>query len=195
MNNAQASNEIQRIFESEIVPFCEQAFRTAVKRMQADLVKAGVVLTEELKNSIEGQKLSVSGNLEAEFRMAMKGYGRYKDMRQLTYDDFKPDPTGDFIKNIETWVQARGISTFKYVPGYFTDAKRRVVIPESRARNRIAWGIAMSIVKKGTVRRKARFWNTNRGKVYADVKRQIMNELPKKSLEQLVKYYESESLD
>ena len=193
MNNAQASNEIQRIFESEIVPFCDQAFKIAARRMQADLAKAGVVLTEDLKNSIDSQKLSVSGNLEAEFRLAMKGYGRYKDMRQLTYDDFKPNPKGNFIPNIETWVQARGISTFKYVPGYFTDSKRRVVIPDSRARNRIAWGIAMSIVKKGTVRRKARFWNTNRGKVYADVKRQIMNELPEQTLNLLVKYYEKES--
>lgn len=191
--SSSTEQEIQQIFESEIVPFCHEAFRTVARRMQNDLQKAGVILTTQLRDSIESEKLSVSSNLEAEFRLAMRGYGRYKDMRQLTYDDFTPKPGGDFIEAIEDWVDAKGIRTFTYVPGYFTDAKRRVIIPDSRARNRIAWGIAMRIVKKGTVRRKAKFWNSNRGKVYADIQRMIEERLPEETLNKLITYYNREA--
>lgn len=193
MSNAAAvKDEIREIFERELVPFCEEAFRTIARRVQDDLQKAGIVLTTELRDSISSEKLNVTSNLEAEFRLAMRGYGRYKDMRQLTYDDFTPKPGGDFIEAIEEWVDAKGIRTFAYVPGYFTDTKRRVIVPDSRARNRIAWGIAMRIVKKGTVRRKAKFWNSNRGKVYADVRKMIEERLPEETLNKLVEFYKKD---
>lgn len=190
-----ANEEIQKIFEESLVPFIDEAFRAVARKMQLDLTRAGVVLTTQLRDSIESEKLSVSSNLEAEFRLAMQGYGRYKDMRTLEYDEGKPAPEGDFIQALEKWVEEKGIRTFKYVPGYFNDAKRRVTIPESRARNRIAWGVAMGIVKQGTIRRKAKFWNSNRGKVYGDIQRMIEERLPEETLNILINYYNKKTED
>jgi hypothetical protein len=185
-----ARQEIQQIFENEVVPWCDKAFTHATITMRKNLELAGVEMTKELRSSIFSERLNVTDQMEASFRLGMKGYGRFKDMRELKYDTFLPHPEGDLIQGLERFVEKTGISNFKYVPGYFTDAKRRVVIPESRAKNRIAWGIAMSIIKKGRQKRKSPFYNVNRGKIYSDIIEYLMQKLPEASLAKLVALYE-----
>ena len=183
------AKEIQIIFEREVVPFCEEAFTIAARKMQQDLKKANVTLTEDLKNSIHSERVQMTNNLEVQLRIAMQGYGRFKDMRVLTFDQFRPKPDGELIGAIEDWVERYGIRRFKYVPGYFKDVQRGFEIPESRAKNRIAWGVAMSLINRNEIKRKARFWNRNRARVYGYIKRQIMTRLPEESLKKLVAYY------
>jgi hypothetical protein len=183
------AKEIQEIFEDEVVPWCDKAFTHAGITMKKNLELAGVEMTRELTSSIFSERTYVTDQLEVGLRLGMRGYGRFKDMRELKYDTFLPHPEGDLITGLERFVEKTGIRNFSYVPGYYTDAKRRVAIPDSRAKNRIAWGIAMSIIKKGRQKRKSPFYNVNRGKVYSDIIEHLMTKLPAASLKKLVELY------
>ena len=89
----------------------------------------------------------VGRDMYAEFTIGFAGYGRFKDMRQLLYEKMPP------IEAMEEFVKEVGLEKFGYVPGYLLNAKYRVLhITDSRAINRIAWGIAVSRLKMGVKR-------------------------------------------
>ncbi|MFN3588753.1 MAG: hypothetical protein ACK4UP_05180 [Spirosomataceae bacterium] len=187
---------ILEIFEDEIVPLCEQAFKSVARKIQMDLKRAGLVNSSQLMDSVWTEKAEIRGNLEFHLRIGMKGYGRFKDMARVTYDNFMPEPNGEFVSAIEDWIERGGIRRQKkYIPGYYTDAKRRVVVPESRALNRLAYTIALGIVRRNENKRNARFWNRNRGAVYGTVREMIYDKLPTETLNLLKAYYEKYETD
>ncbi|MCC5613187.1 hypothetical protein LC612_42545, partial [Nostoc sp. CHAB 5834] len=74
-----------------------------------------------------------------------------------------------------------GLEKFKYVPGYLLNAKYRVLhIPEARAINRIAWGVARSRMFSAKVRQSKRnaFYNPTRGKLIYETSYKLLESLP-----------------
>ena len=192
--------EISRIFEEQVADACDRIFTTGVAQMRKDMEKAGVVLTEDLKNSLYAERSFVSAELEAHFRMGMRGYGRFKDMRQLDIANFpNVDALVKFVEEIgidkfinnET-VQIGGKNVQLYVPGYFIDARRKVAITESRAKNRVVFGIGLARKSMATLRRKKKpFYNVNKADIYYDIIKYLQNKLPASALEALKAYYET----
>ena len=153
----------------------------ATMTMQRKIQAAGFVLTGDLLNSLQHQAVIVGRDLYAEFSIGFAGYGRFKDMRQLLYDKMPP------VEAMEAFVEQIGVENFKYVPGYLTDAKRRVTIPDSRAVNRIAWGIARSRLFQATIRqnKKNAFYNPVRGKLIYESGYKLLEGLPEPILQGL----------
>lgn len=141
--------------------------------MQRKLQAAGFVLTGALLDSLRHQAVIVGRDLYAEFSIGFAGYGRFKDMRQLLYGKLPP------IDVMEEFVREIGVENFTYTPGYLTDAKKRVNIPDSRAINRIAWGIAVNRLKLGVKGgKKNAFYNPTRGKLIYETGYKLLESLP-----------------
>ena len=153
--------------------------------MQQKLQQSGYVLTGELLDSLRHQAVIVGRDLYAEFSIGFAGYGRFKDMRQLLYGQMPP------IEVMEDFVRAIGVEKFQYTPGYLKDAKRRVVVPDSRAINRIAWGIAVSRMRLGVKnKRRNSFYNPTRGKLIYETGYKMLNALPEPILRAIKEQFE-----
>jgi len=146
--------------------------------MQRKIAAAGFMVTGDLINSLRKKTVVIGKELYAEFTLGFRGYGRFKDMRQLLFEKMPP------VAAIKAYIEKVGVDEFDYVPGYLTDAKRRAVIPESRAINRIAWGIAISRRQTGVYRNfgkgrnnKKAFYNPTRGKLVYEVRDKVMETL------------------
>ncbi|WP_019986277.1 hypothetical protein [Rudanella lutea] len=142
--------------------------------MQRKIKAAGYVVSGDLANSLRHQMLLVSSEMYAEFSVGFRGYGRFKDMRQLLYEKMPP------VEVMEEFVKRIGLDSFDYVPGYLTDAKRRVEIPNTRAINRIAWGVARSRIFTAKIRHYKRnaFYNPTRGKLIYEASYKLLEALP-----------------
>ncbi|GAB3886120.1 hypothetical protein [Spirosoma agri] len=143
--------------------------------MQRKLQAAGYVLSGELLNSLRHQSVVVARDLYAEFSIGFAGYGRFKDMRNLLYGKLPP------VEVMEEYVRDIGLDKFKYVPGYLLGAKYRVLhIPDTRAINRIAWGIAINRLNKGVKLGKNRnaFYNPTRGKLIYETGYKLLGSMP-----------------
>lgn len=175
-------DEFQRLAEQVIGILVQEGMLV----MQRKIQEAGFVVTGELLNSLRKQSMIVAKDLYAEFSIGFAGYGRFKDMRQLLYTKMPP------IDVLEDYVRAIGLENFGYVPGYRKDAKFRVYITDSRAVNRIAWGIAMNRRKEGvTGGRKKAFYNPTRGRLVYQVRDRIMEALPPEIMKGLKRELES----
>lgn len=138
----------------------EQTYNDVVDDILAAWVEYAI---RELKAKLQSRRMVVSGallaSLGADVTKAVEGkarakvnmleYGRYRDMKRLTYEG-----PANFDAMLR-FVDKIGVSRFKYVPGY-NPAVRRVLRPPttSVARNRIAWGVAWSRFRKFSHRRK-----------------------------------------
>jgi hypothetical protein len=164
-------DEFERV-ASEVV---SGIVREATVVMQRKLQAAGIVLTGELMNSLRHEMMVESQNLYAEFSIGFSGYGRFKDMRKLLWGKLPP------IEALEEYVRQIGLDKFKYVPGYLLNAKYRVLhIPDTRAVNRIAWGIAVNRLHNGVKLGKNRnaFYNPTRGKLIYETAEKVLYSLP-----------------
>lgn len=202
---AEINDEIKRIFEDQVAEVCDRIFTEGVRKMRKDIEDAGLVLTEDLKRSLYSERTFVTGELEAQFRMGMRGYGRFKDMKNIQYAGL---PNIDALKE---WVEEVGVDKFinqetvpdnkgkqrqLFVPGYFIDAARRTLPDATRAKNRIAFGIAISMRNARNRKRNTNpFYNVNRGKIYTDIVKYLMTKLPEEFLKALKAYYEKPVYD
>ncbi|RZA24650.1 MAG: hypothetical protein EOP02_13265, partial [Proteobacteria bacterium] len=141
--------------------------------MQQKLQASGFVLTADLLNSMRHESIVIGRDLYAEFSLGFSGYGRFKDMRKLLYNKLPP------ISVIEEYVRTVGLDKFRYVPGYLLGAKYRVLhIPDSRAINRIAWGIATNRLHQGVKSSKRNaFYNPVRGKLIYELGNRLLQSL------------------
>lgn len=169
-----AVNLTQEQFEQVAADVVGALVAEATLVMQRKIQNAGYVLTGELMDSLKHQSVIVGAELYAEFSIGFAGYGRFKDMRELLYEKMPP------IDVMEEFVKKLGIEAFDYVPGYLTDAKRRVTIPDSRAINRIAWGVARSRIFTAKIRQSKRnaFYNPTRGKLMYETGYKLLESLP-----------------
>ncbi|MEZ0607834.1 hypothetical protein ACAW74_04920 [Fibrella sp. WM1] len=162
-------------FESAATEIVGRVVAEAQITMQRKLQAAGFVLTGDLLNSMRHESLVIGRDLYAEMSLGFAGYGRFKDMRKLLYNKMPP------IEVLEDYVREIGLDNFKYVPGYLLGARYRTLhIPESRAINRIAWGIAVNRLHLGSATRsKAKaFYNPVRGRLIYDMANQLLETLP-----------------
>lgn len=197
--------EISRLFEEQVVDACDRIFTQGVATMRKDIESAGLVLSEELKKSLYSERTFVSDQLEAQFRMGMRGYGRFKDIKKLNIANFpNVDALREFVEEIgidkfinnETVQLSNGQSVQLYVPGYHIDARRKVAITESRAKNRIVFGIGLARKNMATLRRsKKPFYNVNKSDIYYDIVKYLMTKLPADMLDAMKRYYETPFYD
>lgn len=201
---SEVTPEIQRQFEEQVVDACDRIFTEGVRQMRYDLEEAGLVLTGELKNSLYSERTYVTDRLEVGFRMAMRGEGRFKDMRQISYSKL-PD-----VESLKEYIEELGVAQFinndtvsingknvqLYVPGYFIGRKRNKEITHDRAINRIAWAMAFDRKERNTITRsKDSFYNVNKAKIYNDISKYLMTKLPPMMLQSLKEYYEKPYYD
>lgn len=155
-------DELHQAFTTEIQPMVAKA----QQQIMEGLVKRGFVLTTDLLESIHTEARSLQNGLITEIEIGLKGYGRLKDMKQLRY--------GNEVANVDAiqkFVEKIGIQNFNYIPGYYTDSKTRNFksarsFDATRAAKRIAWGIAISRMRKGVIKRKGKgFLNPIKGKL------------------------------
>ncbi|GAB3803498.1 hypothetical protein GCM10028819_33510 [Spirosoma humi] len=154
--------------------------------MQAKLRQAGYVVTGELLDSLRQQSIVVGRDMYAEFSIGFADYGRFKDMKQLLYGKMPP------IDVLEEYVKDVGLDKFGHVPGYIKDSKWRVYIPDSRAINRIAWGIAMNRLRMGVKRggTKNAFYNPVRGKLIYETSYKLLEAMPEPILKAIKQLFE-----
>lgn len=184
---ATAINLTQEQFEQIATDVVGVIVAEAAITMQRKIIAAGYVLTGELLDSIRHEQVVVGASLYAEFTIGFSGHGRFKDMRQLLYGKMPP------IDVIEEYVRELGLDKFKYVPGYLLNAKYRVLnIPDSRAVNRIAWGIAVHRMQFGVKgQRKNAFYNPTRGKLMYETAYKMLERMPEPILQAIKQQMEA----
>jgi len=192
-------NEITQRFETEVLEVCDRIFSEGVRQMRYALENAGLVLTEELKRSLYSERTFVSGQLEAQFRMGMRGYGRFKDMKKISYANFpEVDALVAFIEGVgvEKFINNDTVTIGDkavqlYVPGYFINTRRRVALTTERATTRLAYAMGRDRLIRNTIKRsKNPFYNVNKGTIYNDIAQYLMQKLPADMMEALKEYYE-----
>ena len=108
--------------------------RIVLLRLADEIRKKKVVMSEELLKSLQQEVLEAAAGTGVQtLHLAFNQSGRMKDMNVLSYKKMPP------IEAIEEFVKYFGLSKFNYVPGY---TKGTFPINQSKAINRIAWGIA-----------------------------------------------------
>jgi hypothetical protein len=122
--------EFKRILDEEVSDYAARALGLLTQAIEAK----GLVLTEELLNSLRTQVVSATAQHVASMGVAFEQYGRIKDMKGINRTKAPP------IEEIEAYVKKVGLSHFDFIPGY-TD-RSKVSPASSTAINRIAWGIA-----------------------------------------------------
>ncbi len=158
--------EKQAVLLEEINQLTEAAYR----KMVASLVNKKLTLTRQLQNSIRAEFKYLASQATYQITIGFEGYGRLKDLRKM-------NPGHDY-ESMLRFVQIIGFEKFEYIPGYFTDAKRRKPIDRTRAEKRIAWGLAFGRTQKDSVKRKGKGWfNPIKGKLEFDFMRIISQRL------------------
>ena len=182
MNVKLTQDEFERIASDVVAGIVQEALLVMQKKVQ----EAGLVLTGDLLQSLHMQSVVIAKDLYAEFSIGFEGYGRFKDMRQLLFEKMPP------IEVMEEFVERIGVENFQYVPGYLTDAKRRAIIPDSRAINRIAWGIRYHMRQTAQLRdfgkrskNRNAFYNPVRGKLIYSTSTKLLEALPEPIMQAL----------
>jgi len=149
--------------------------------------------------SLYTERTNVTDQLEASFRMGMRGYGRFKDMRQVSYAKF-PN-----VESLKEYIEELGVDKFisndtvsingknvqLYVPGYYIGRKQKKQITHERAVTRIAYGMGRAVMDRNTIRRRGNsFYNVNKGEIYGDIAQYLMKKLPPEMMNALKEYYE-----
>jgi hypothetical protein len=179
--------EYDIIISEEVAEFREYA----IVYMQREVANKKLVLSNQLLNSIETSVLKVADQMYAEAEISFRGYGRLLDMKSVSYGK-RPSPDGAMIAGLEKYVEEVGLNNFNYVPGYLRTSRR---MPTTKiAINRIAWGLAMSRVRKGTIYRRGKGWfGTGRGKAIIRLQTALITRIREVLLKETAKNITSNS--
>jgi hypothetical protein len=120
----------------------------AIQELKDSAKKKKVELSGDLIASIQGKISDFSSSGMADIEISFKAAGRILDYR--TKPEYSSNPPVD---ELAKWVELLGVDKFKKVPGY---SGKKPNITQSAAARRIAWGIAISRLRKGP--RRARKW-------------------------------------
>ena len=142
------SADFQRILDEELGNYAARA----LAELAAAIQKQGLVLTEELLQSLRSEVVAASVRHVASMGIAFEQYGRIRDMKGINRSAAPP------LAEIEDYVKKVGIDKFDYVPGY---RHGQFPLTKAVAINRIAWGIARARLRDNSqVRPKAWFAKT-----------------------------------
>jgi len=131
---ADYQDDFRRILDEELGDYAQRALEVLTQAIQAK----GLVLTQELLNSLRTQVLAASAQHVATMGIQFEQYGRIKDMKGLSRTKAPP------LEEIEAFVKKVGVSHFQYVPGY---KYGQFPLASKTAINRIAWGIARASLR------------------------------------------------
>ena len=146
---ADYQDEFKRILDEELGDYAARALALLAAAIQAK----GLVLTEDLLDSLSSQVVAASAEHVASMGVLFHQYGRIKDMKGISRTKAPP------IEALEEYVKKVGLSKFEYIPGY--TARSKVLPISSRAINRIAWGLARAKLRdKDEVKPKTWFAKT-----------------------------------
>ena len=124
-----------------------------VTNRKRDIVKADVVNTSALLNSVYGKNhVDVERNIYMS-TIFLKSYGRYTDMR-MRYTRAGGE---EMIEDLKDWAKTEGTSKFRQHTAIRKAGKNRPISDE-RVAEIVAWGIVRRLKNKGTNRRKS-WWN------------------------------------
>ncbi len=86
-------------------------------------------------------------------------------------------------------IGAKSVTLF--VPGYFINSRRRVAHTVERATTHLVYAYGRDRLIRNTIKRsKNPFYNVNKGSIYNDIVRYLMETLPADMMEALKDYYE-----
>ena len=131
---AEYQDQFKRILDEEVGDYAARALALLAQAIQAK----GLVLSEELLNSLRTQVVGATAQHVASMGILFEQYGRIKDMKGISRTKAPP------IEEIEEYVKKVGVSHFAYVPGY---KYGQFPLASKTAINRIAWGIARAKVR------------------------------------------------
>lgn len=138
----------------------------AEAKLKAEILRKGLTFSGALANDLYTITRQLEGGMITELEIGFRGYGKYKDLRSMR--------AGTNIEALLEFVQKTGIEKFKYA-GY---KQGRTPKDPTKTATRIAWGIAISRMRKGTLKRKGKGWfNPIKGKVEWDFMRIIANSM------------------
>jgi hypothetical protein len=145
---ADYQDQFKRILDEEVADYGERALGLLAQAIQAK----GLVLSEELLNSLRTQVVGATAQHVASMGVLFEQYGRIKDMKGISRTRAAP------IEELEEYVKKVGVSHFHYVPGY---KYGQFPLASKTAINRIAWGLARAGLRDKTqVRPKSWFAKT-----------------------------------
>lgn len=131
---ADYQDEFKRILDEEVSDYAAQALGLLAQAIQAK----GLVLTEELLNSLRTEVVGATAQHVATMGVLFEQYGRIRDMKGLNRTKAPP------IEEIEAYVRKVGVGHFDYVPGY---KHGQFPLASNVAVNRIAWGLARAMLR------------------------------------------------
>jgi hypothetical protein len=172
--------------QAQLLEAVQELRLEAEKKIYNSLKAKGLVLTGALSDSVTTVARELENGLVYEIEIGFQGYGRLKDMRNL-----RP---GFNIEAMLKFIDEVGLDKFKFIPGYYTDTRRRKPIDSARARIRLAWALAISQANKKSIKRKGKAWfNPIKGKLEFDFATLISERLAQQGQTLILSVLESKS--
>ncbi|WP_149242576.1 hypothetical protein [Dyadobacter sp. 32] len=128
-----------------------------ISMLREKLEEEGLDLTGDLKNSLVREVRQNNSAWMTEMAMQFEAYGRFKDMKSMTYSKQAPvDAMKEFAEKIIDGKAGRDYKPFQYVSGW----KPHGSFPRNRelAIRQLAWALARSRLLQPIVMRKGRGW-------------------------------------
>jgi len=126
---AEYQDQCKRILDEEVGDYAARALALLAQAIQAK----GLVLSEELLNSLQTQVVGATAQHVATMGILFEQYGRIKDMKGISRTKAPPiEKSGVYVKKV-------GVSHFQYVPDY---KYGQFPLASKTAINHVAWGIA-----------------------------------------------------
>lgn len=126
-----------------------------IQQLEEKLVDEGLVMTGALKSSLFREVRQNNTAWITEMAMQFEMYGRFKDLREMTYK--QQAPVNEIAKFVEKGMdgQIPGFTPFKFISGRKNGS---FPLEKAEAIRQLAWAIARSRIYQPVVTRKGRGW-------------------------------------
>lgn len=135
-----------------------------IKNLQDKLEEEGLEMTGDLQSSLFKEVRQYNQAWITDVALQFEAYGRFKDMKQMTYTQQAPvgkegEKGGmmDFVRNV---MDGKGSNSKSHTPFTFVSGRKNGTFPVDKelAIRQIAWAIARSRLYQPIVLRKGRGW-------------------------------------
>lgn len=125
-----------------------------LKALGEKLEDEGLVMTGELKRSLFKEVRQNNASWMTELAMQFEAYGRFKDMKEITYSQQAP------VEAMEKFVRKVMDGGGKYSPFTFISGRKNGSFPRDRevAIRQLSWALARSRLYQPIVLRKGKGW-------------------------------------
>ena len=150
-------------YKAEIAEMLGEVSREALQNFERAIESKRLIFSQELKQSFDFSIMQGAEEIASE--ITFRSYGRFKDMKKLSYLDHAPP-----ISAIAYFIEKTGVEKFAWVPGYEGKAASSV-----KDINRIAWAIARSKKRAIDINRGYRgtWYNENKMKMINSAKKRL----------------------